>query len=84
MRWILLGAVLVLGGCVTTSASKSEYQAEIAELKAQNLALQNQVQTRAAVHAAVSESKQTIMQEIKLMLELWMAERRPHAVSGNH
>lgn len=62
-------ALLVMTGCVTTSQSKSEYQAQIAGLEAEKSALQNELRTYEIVNGAIER-----------MIEIygWAEGRRLH------
>ena len=66
-------ALLALTGCVTTSQSKSEYQAEIAGLQAERAALQNELRTYEIVNTAI---------ERMISIYGWAEGRRPHRPGG--
>ena len=70
---ISLIAILALGGCVTTSQSKSEYQAEIAGLQAEKAALAAEL---AAIHAA----REAVRAQYELLHLEWQRSegRRAH------
>lgn len=65
----LASGLVLVSGCVTTSQSKSEYQAKISGLEAEKAALQNELKTYEIVNGAIER-----------MIEIygWAEGRRLH------
>lgn len=77
VRWAVLMTAVLASGCVTTSQSKSEYQAELNALKAQ-------IQAEALVREALArerEQRQSYIEEFWIQLQQHEG-RRSHRPGG--